>query len=174
MTEFTDERPPVSAAELAAAEAELADLGQRIPPSYKAFLAERDGGRPVLDFFEYEKDNERDEDAVDVFLGLRDVPPPAMNLVRTAGLLNGRILEGVLPIADDPYGNVICIDCRDGRDGPVLLWDHEYESEPPDEANLYLIAPNLQMFLEGLHENPNPLPPPEPKPKGLKRLFGRG
>jgi len=34
---------------LAAAKARWAELGDPIPPSYRAFLAEQDGGKPVRD-----------------------------------------------------------------------------------------------------------------------------
>jgi cell wall assembly regulator SMI1 len=171
--ELRHERPPASPEELAAAEAELARFGQHLPPSYRAFLAQHDGGRPVRDRFYYEQDNQRRGTILDNFLGVRPVPSPGTNLLDTAELLWSRIPEGVLPVADDPGGNLVCIDGRDGGDGPVLLWDHEYETEgEPDDANLYYVAPDFQTFLDGLFENPDPLPP-LPEPKGLKRLFRR-
>ena len=44
MIELKQPRPPASREALAATERRLADLGHRIPPSYRAFLAEQDGG----------------------------------------------------------------------------------------------------------------------------------
>ena len=64
--------------------------------------------------------------------------------------MRDRVPPGVTVIADDPGGNHICLDGRDGGDGPVLFWDHDYESDPPDEANLYVIAPDLETFLDRL------------------------
>jgi SMI1-KNR4 cell-wall len=171
MMEFSDKPPRVSAQALAAAEAKLAELGQHIPPSYKAFLAEQDGGRPVRDIFAFEQDNRPQESDVKRFLGLAPVLAPGRNLVDTAQALWTRVPEGVLPIARDSFGNLVCLDGRNGRDGPVLFWDHELEGDPPDESNLYFIAPDLQTFLDGLYES-EPLPPLT-KPKGLRRLFGR-
>ena len=170
MIALTDAPAPVSAEELAAAEARLAEVGQSIPPSYKAFLAEHDGGRPVRSAFTFERDNEPKRDRVRRFLGLSPVPPPGENLVETAMSLAGRVPDGVLPIAEDSLGNVVCLDGRDGGDGPVLFWDHEYEGDPADEANLYVVAPNFRTFLDGLDE---PAERPPPTPKGLRRLFGR-
>jgi cell wall assembly regulator SMI1 len=172
--EFTRDRPPASADELDAAERELAQLGHRIPPSYKAFLAVQDGGKPSRSTFRFEQDGRDQDDVVEEFLGVAPVPAPDLNLVRTARLLGSRIPAGVLPIADDPFGNHICIDGRDGRDGPVLFWDHEYEGDPPDEANLYEIAPDLHTFLDALTEEPQASSAaPQPKPHGLRRLFKR-
>jgi hypothetical protein len=173
MIEFTDERPPVSEEALAAAEQRLAEVGQRIPPSYRAFLANSDGGRPVKNRFSFQQEDRDEGDTVKVFLGIAPVPPPASNLIDTAASLWERVPAGVLPIARDPFGNLICLDGRDGRDGPVLFWDHEYEGEDePDEANLYEIAPDLQTFLDSLTEKPDPPPAPH-LAQGWRRIFGR-
>jgi hypothetical protein len=70
-------------------------------------------------------------------------------------------------------GNLICLDGRDGRDGPVLFRDHERETEPPSDANLFELAPDLEAFLESLAP-PEELPaPPSPPPSRLRRLFAR-
>lgn len=176
MIELIAEEPPASADAIDAAEQELVAKGQRLPPSYRAFLAQHDGGQPKLECFRYQQGAEEREGVINEFLGVRPVPPPGTNLLITAGLLRGRIPDGVLPIANDPYGNLICIDTRGGLDGPVLFWDHEFEKEdgPPDDANLYPIAPDFETFLDNLYADPQ-APPADakPKPKGLRRLFGR-
>jgi cell wall assembly regulator SMI1 len=168
--ELREPAPPAKEAHIAAAEGALAELGHSIPPSYRAFLAEHDGGTPVRSVFTFEQDNQPRRSVVDGFLGVAPVEPPLSNLADTAQSLGERLLPGVVPIADDPFGNLVCIDCREQADGPVVFWDHEYEGDPPDAANLYPIAPDLASFLASLRE-PEPLPPP--KPRGLKRLFGR-
>jgi cell wall assembly regulator SMI1 len=150
MIEFIEDQPPVSAEEFAAAEEQLAALDLHIPRSYQAFLAEHDGGEPVRNRFSYEGDGEVENGEVQVFLGI--APSPDGDLVSKAKVMRDRIPPGVLVIADDPGGNHICLDGRDGRDGPVLFWDHEYESDPPDEANLHEIAPDLQTFLDRLSD----------------------
>jgi cell wall assembly regulator SMI1 len=170
MIELHNQRPPVGPADLEQAARALADLGHRIPPSYRGFLADQDGGEPVREEFSFEHGSRTETSSVQVFLGVAESPDG--DLVSKARTLADRVPPGVLPIADDPLGNHICIDTRDGRDGPVLFWDHEYEGDPPDEANLYPIAPDLPTFLDRLRE-PEPLPAAR-KPKGLKRLFGRG
>jgi cell wall assembly regulator SMI1 len=171
--ELVKPRPPVPADELAAAEHRLAELGHRIPPSYKAFLTEHDGGEPVRNRFTYEGDGELQKGTVQVFIGV--APSPDGDLVSKAKVMADRLPPGVIVIADDPGGNHVCLDARDGRDGPVLFWDHEYEGDPPDEANLYEIAPDLETFLDGLTEPP--ALPEEPvvlsTAKGWRKLFSR-
>jgi hypothetical protein len=169
--ELTEPVPAASASDLTAADEALARLGHTIPPSYRAFLAVHDGGTPVRDVFHFEQDDQAQSSLVQRFLGVAPTDALTGNLVGNARLLGERVPAGVLPIADDPFGNLVCIDARGGRDGPVLFWDHEYEGDPPDEANLYALAPDLQTFLDGLTERP---PPPEPAPRsGLRRWFGR-
>jgi hypothetical protein len=171
MIELVEPRAPVPSAELEAAERRLADLGHPIPPSYREFLTQHDGGRPVNYCFSFEHEDRTLEEVVKKFFG---VAPPASrgatNLVSTVEILMDRVPYGVLPIACDPFGNLICLDGRDGRDGPVYFWDHEYEGEPPDEANLYEIAPDLQTFLDSLYEDPDP-PNPARKRGQLQRLL---
>ena len=175
MIEFVDERPPVTREALADAERELTAFGQHIPASYRAFLTQRDGGRPVRDRFIYEKDNETYRGTVQVLLGVGEVESPRANLTKVADVFQERVPAGVLPIGRDPGGNLICIDGRDGADGPVFLWDHDFENfdGPADDANLYFIAPDLDTFFARLHENRDPPPEVQVQSRGLKRLFGR-
>jgi cell wall assembly regulator SMI1 len=168
--EFREPRPPVSAEELNAAELRLAELGRHLPPSYKAFLEEHDGGQPVRDSFSFQQDNQDQDDLVRTFFGI--APSASGDLVEIATAMWTRVPAGMLPIAEDPFGNLVVLNGRDGRDGPVLFWDHEYESDPPDEANLYEIAPDLQTFVDGLIESP-PLAPSPPPRSRWKRLLGR-
>src|SRR3954451_16001941 len=140
-------RPPVSAERLAAAERKLAELVRSIPPSYRELLADQDGGRPVLDCYDFERDGEQWSSRVKVFLGVG--PDPDGSLVKTAGLIMD-LPEGVLAIAPDDTGNLLCM--RD--DGSLVWWFHE-------EEDLSDVAPDLQTFLDALHEEP--APPPQPQ-----------
>jgi hypothetical protein len=174
MIEFKEHRPPASPEALADTERRLAARGHRIPPSYRAFLAEQDGGRPVKDTFYFEQHDRRQSSGVSSFLGVETAP--GGDLASVVELV-GDIPPGILPIAGDPLGNFVCIDAREGRDGPVLFWDHEegFDDDEVDFSNLYEIAPDLQTFLDGLTEAP-PLPE-EPvvvsTAKGWRRLFSR-
>lgn len=173
MIDLIEPRPPATAADLEAAEARLAELGHRIPESYRAFLAEHDGGEPVRAYYRFEQNERDEEDMVQTFLGVAPVDPPLMNLLDTAGVLGDGVPSGVLPIAPDPLGNYVCLDARDGRDGPVLFWDHEEGFDPPDDSNLHEIAPDLQTFLASLTERTETVPPPQPQRTGWRRVLGR-
>ena len=167
--ELRDHRPPVSAEALAAAEARLVELGHPIPPSYRAFLADQDGGDPVRDYFSFRQGDIDQEDLLRWFFGIAGSPNG--DLVKEAESRVDRVPAGMLSIAEDGNGNAVVLDGRDGRDGPVYFWDHEFETEPPDESNLSWLAPDLETFLADLIENPEPAPVVEPK--GWRRLLGR-
>jgi hypothetical protein len=154
--ELREPRPPVSTEELAAAENELSALGRSIPPSYRQFLAEQDGGRPLADLYDFEQDGHETTSRVKVFLGVG--PDPDGDLVGTAGL-NMDLPERMLAIAPDPLGNKLCM--RDT--GSIVFWDHE-------EEELSEVAPDLPTFLAGLYEDPEPL---KENPSRLRRFFGR-
>src|SRR4051794_17889406 len=165
--EFSEHRPPAPLSELVAAENELAAMGWRIPPSYKEFLHHQDGGKPVRSQFEYTEAGRERVGIVRTFLGIG--PSPNGDIIDTLKLLGDRVPAGVLPLGDDGIGNLVCLDGRDGRDGPVLIWAHERETEPPSEANLFPVAPDLAIFLETL-TLPDELPPLPPRTSRLRRL----
>jgi cell wall assembly regulator SMI1 len=157
-------RPPVSADDLAAAERRLAEIGHPLPASYKAFLTEHDGGRPVRDMYTFEQFDRTEEDVVSFFLGVG--PAPGGSLVQTLGW--GEMLPGLLPIAADPCGNYVCLDTRRGGDA-VVFWDHEEGWDEPDDSNLFPIAPDFQTFLDSLVEAP-PIELPDPPPRWRRFL----
>jgi hypothetical protein len=160
--ELEEPRPPAPPEALAEAERQLAELGRSLPPSYRAFLAEQDGGYPVRNTFTFEQGAVEQSSRVAAFLGVQ--PSAGGDLVETAGL-SGDLPAGLLAIAEDEFGNLICLPADDG---PVLFWDHEEEY-----GNVYEIAPDLNAFLDGLSEPERPPVEPEPERKGWRRLLGR-
>ena len=58
----------------------------------------------------------------------------------------------IFPIANDPGGNLICMDAKDGK---IYFWDHENEVDYSiyDDAvktNLHFVANSLKEFLNNL------------------------
>jgi hypothetical protein len=167
--EIRDDRPPVPAEQIAEAESALAEIGRPIPPSYRAFLADQDGGKPVRNAFSFRQGEDEQDDLVRLFFGIAESPNG--DLVSAARGARHSLPEGLLPIATDSFGNLVVLDGREGADGPVYFWDHELQTEPPDDSALSWLAPDLETFLGGLSEYEVPEPPE--KPSGWRRLFGR-
>lgn len=62
-----------------------------------------------------------------------------------------RLCQGVIPIADDPFGNLICFDFRESASNPpIVFWDHEVESLNPDSA-LFPVCQSFTALLEMLY-----------------------
>ena len=80
------------------------------------------------------------------------------DLVRTVKLFTNRIPHNYLSIADDPFGNQICLAIKGENYGKVFFWDHEFEKdegEPPDTSNMSFIADNFDEFLSTLFFDEN-------------------
>lgn len=68
-----------------------------------------------------------------------------------------RLPTALLPIANDPGGNLICISCGEKDYGYIYFWDHESEvdytvADDSNYSNLSLIAKTLDDFFAGLKE----------------------
>jgi cell wall assembly regulator SMI1 len=120
-------------------------IGGSLPPSYRTYLAEQDGGR-------LENNNE----AVNTIFGLGDLPEWA-SLWEQLDVYDGRVPDWLLPVADDEYGNLYAISLRPQDNGAVWFWDHEEEADegdPPTEDNLHYKAADWQDFLSNLNPPP--------------------
>lgn len=168
MIELKEPRPPAPPDALEQAAQRLAELGRPLPASYRAFLTEQDGGRPVRNTFTFEQHDREQSSRVAMFLGV--LPAPDGDLVGTAELL-GDIPPGLLAVAGDELGNYVCLD----GEGRVVFWDHEagFDDGEPDFSGVHEVAPDLEAFLGALSEPAPPPPADEPPRRGLGRLFGR-
>jgi SMI1-KNR4 cell-wall len=125
-------------------------FGGKLPQSYREFLKENNGGRPTSSQFHFVSNEGTPEDStIQYFFALYDG--------RTGSLYNkmevyrNRVPAGHLPIACDPFGNLILIPIMDERDVAVYFWDHENESDrEPTFANVSLIADSFINFIKSL------------------------
>jgi hypothetical protein len=67
--------------------------------------------------------------------------------------LGGRLPAGLLPIAADLGGNIICISLRETDEGTVYYWDWygQFPDPRPPDANVYPIAESFERFLKSLY-----------------------
>lgn len=116
------------------------DINQLIPDYYLKFIM---SGNPkqyhgkVFDFKVNGKKQQSDTAAFFTLLGSKDIQIEYMfNIVRD------RIPEGMLPIANDSFGNLVLLHFAKGR---VYFWDHESEKT-------HLISSSFTEFLNSLHD----------------------
>lgn len=122
-------------------------LEVHLPSGYRSFLQKWNGGVPRADGFQSESG--RDE-SVDCFLGVGtgiDSGQPS-DLLTFLGEYAERLPEGLLPIAYDPFGNLILLGLEKENQG-VWFWDHELEPEPEsgEVENVERAARTFEAFL---------------------------
>jgi hypothetical protein len=139
---------PIDAPEIARVERELA---VRLPDRYRAFLLETNGGRPSPNVFVFQGPTGPQEDLVHWLFGIHF--GELASLVGQVRRSRGRVPDTLIPIGEDPFGNLICLAVTGSAAGRVLFWDHEREAsegEPPATDNLYPIADSFDAFLGSL------------------------
>ena len=55
----------------------------------------------------------------------------------------------------------------------MLFWDHEFQSDPPSEDDLFWVSPDLETFLAHLEEDTDEEPAGDEEAKGWRKLFSR-
>ena len=120
------------------------DLEVRLPDSYRRLLAAANGGRPAAPAFRAAAGT---DEVLDRFLSLGSGDED--DLLAWLERYGDRLPDGFLPIAHDPFGNLIGLDLGAPGAAGVLLWDHELEPEGDEDerANLFPLATDFDAFL---------------------------
>ncbi len=160
--QFKEEAQPFEAEELV--ELQRALEMTELPAGYRQFLFSTNGGRPTNEFKWFRVENPEDfvegfnGVMVDCFLSVKDNKHPTCEILETAKTFAGRIPSDTLPIADDPFGNLILLGVGERNFNEVFLWDHEAEGfEPPGDEyhNVGKLADSFEEFIEGLGKAPD-------------------
>jgi hypothetical protein len=138
---FSETEPPASEASIRRLEQRI---GQPLPPAYREFLRQHDGGLLEL--------NNR---AVNEIFGVSDDLPDYASMAHALELYRDqdRVSAWLLPVANDSFSNLFALSLRDEDRGTVWFWDHENEAdegEPPAEDNIRPVAPDWHSFLDSL------------------------
>lgn len=130
-------------------------IGHRLPSAYRDFLLAYNGGRPIPALVDID-DCPSGASEVQVFLGLTG-EFESETLEWSWNVFRGRIPERLLPIADDPFGNLFCLSLEGMDAGQILFLDRYEESE----SRPYFVANNFTEFLTKFREtklDDEPLP----------------
>lgn len=123
-------------------------LNSKLPSDYRRFLLEINGGRPSPNRFE----NDLGIGSVVHFFFTAD---PASEFYQITQMINdyrGRIPRKLLPVASDPFGNLLLLDTGARSAGAVYFWDHEGENMEGDPwwKNIALVATSFTDFVSKL------------------------
>jgi len=180
LTATDNKSPPAPMEELERFEV---TIGERLPDDYREFLIRCNGGyaggyvsfQPTMGFFR------------NLWLFILDVTgirPAGGQLDACLNHIGGfreepyislrssydnyqteevRIPKDLLWIADDPFGNAICLGIRGNHRGRVYFWDHEVEPDVDTwdgrldiAGNIRPLAASFTEFVQGLRQVPMP------------------
>lgn len=121
------------------------ELGIKFPQDYIDCAKKNHGGNPNPNLFVV---TERGEAVFNVLLSY--APTSVDYIVKVYGWIKDRLVDGVYPFADDPFGNHICFDYRTSNEPTIVFWDHELVFEEP-EKGLFPICNSFSELLAGLY-----------------------
>jgi hypothetical protein len=127
-----------------------ARLGATLPEDYASFLLQFNGGEPTPKWFVIRGSDEGS--SVDLFFSLGGSSD--VDLEQEIRIYKGetaRIPPQTIPVAQDPFGNLILVSLKGSDRGSVYFWDHEEEPDPNEDIveyeNVYLLANSFDEFL---------------------------
>lgn len=146
---ITGSGPMLSSEKLKALEERL-DIA--LPEQYRDFLLQHNGGTPDLALFECAGGG---GSFVRSFLGAHEGPHSNFEVKFLALKVTRKALpDNIVAVAEDGFGNLVCLSLAGADVGSVYFWDHERETETPSYKNMHLIAPSFNEFLAALHSKP--------------------
>ncbi len=113
-------------------------LGAMLPDEYRSHLLRHNGGCVK---------GVRRLCLLDHVYGIHDGPNWA-RFPDTSKIYGGLVPRHVLPVADDPGGNLICVAVSGRKRGAVYFWDHECGRD--SESGLRFLAESFSAYLRGL------------------------
>ncbi len=120
-------------------------IGTRLPSSYIELLMFSNGGWPEAKVFYDRTEGSREEWTVDHFFHISSNLDSSENVVlHYRHRWNGAARE-ILPIADDGFGNLICLDLTERGGGRVIVWVHDDPDLPIVE-----VADSFEEFIDSL------------------------
>ena len=133
-----------------------ADLRLELPKNYREFVIIYNGGHPEECAFTYQiPTGGTGGSVVNRFLSFaRGGGHDFVDFFRTYKSPGAeRIASDLIPIASDPFGNLVCLSIQGPRCGQIFFWDHEDE-DPANHSNEYYVSDSFESFLDSL----GPLP----------------
>lgn len=122
-------------------------IGIALPRAYRDFLLNHNGGRPTPKIFRIPQTKSFGQ-VLDFFA--IDDPVESCCIDWNVGVFSARMPSGLIPIACEDGGNIICIGVDTQKIGRIYYWDHDNETSAAGYQNVFKIAESLDEFLENL------------------------
>jgi hypothetical protein len=161
LTALDHKSPPAPIAALVRFEA---TIGQQMPDDYRDFLIQCNGGYGCgyVQFHGPTPEGHPADACVNHVGGFREETYFSLeSAFENYQQYETRIPKDLIWIADDPFGNAICLGISGVHRGRVYFWDHEKEPDPDEwdgcvetAGNIELLANSFAEFMAGLHKVP--------------------
>jgi cell wall assembly regulator SMI1 len=128
---------------------------KKLPIEYRNFLLSHNGGIPLKKFF-YLNDISYDKIWIDTFISLKknkDSTVGDLFWVYNIHQELDNFPKRLLPIADDPGGNMICISIGEKDYGYIYYWLHDSsfgEDESDPESYIQYLCDSFEYFINHL------------------------
>ncbi|WP_425449853.1 SMI1/KNR4 family protein [Dethiothermospora halolimnae] len=121
-------------------------FGIKFPKDYVECILKNDGGYPKPNRFTLNGNEE-------VFNNLLSLDEEDVsNIIETYNDVKDRLIERVIPFAEDPFGNLICFDYRNNEQPTIVFWQHEKAFNNKQAATKHL-CDSFNDLLLMLHES---------------------
>lgn len=121
-------------------------FGVKFPNDYVEIIMKNDGGYPKPNRFNVNGN----EEVFNNLLSLNE--EDSSNLIDTYNDVEDRLVEKVIPFAEDPFGNLICFDYRTNNQPIIVFWEHEKVFNDKESVMSYLCDSFTELLLM-LHES---------------------
>jgi hypothetical protein len=121
-------------------------FGIKFPKDYVECIIKNDGGYPKPNRFNLNGNEE-------VFNNLLSFDEEdSSNMIDTYNDVKDRLIEKVIPFAEDPFGNLLCFDYRNNEQPTIVFWEHEKAFNAKESATSYL-CDSFTDLISMLHES---------------------
>ena len=122
-----------------------ATLGVKFPRDYVEVVMQNDGAYPKPNRFDLNGNEE-------VFNNLLSFSKDdSCYIVDTYNYAKDRLIDKIVPFAEDPFGNLICFDFRNISQPCIVFWEHEKAFSDKNSAIVYL-CDSFTELLQMLHQ----------------------
>jgi hypothetical protein len=127
------------------------EVGTKLPPAYLALISDHGCWYTPWGYTRFSfRQHGREMGMLNAFFGV--MMSGSYDIAKNYKMYKGRMPVGLLPIANDPGGNIICLSTAGDDKGSVYFWDHEEERPGlgPSYSNLYPLSGSLEEFIDTL------------------------
>ena len=128
-------------------------VGYSFPDEYREFLLKHNGGKCSPCGFVFMENSQQSDDEVRSFYAVGGIDG-YYDLEEKMDIYIfdvKRLPDFYIPIAEDDFGNLICISSDKSDYGCIYFWNHENESDEENyKENMYFVAKSFNEFINNL------------------------